>query len=206
MATRMREAWSAGLRYEPSERWVRAYRDGELVVDSRRPVVVWREGRTVPFYAFPEEDVSIQGERFDDPDLAGLVHVPFDAADRWLEEDEVILGHARDPFARIDVRHSSRHIRVEKDGQLLAETRRPLLLFETGLPTRYYIPLEDVTAPVEPSDRHSTCPYKGVASYYTVGGHKDIAWYYPEPLQGVEPVKDLVAFWNERTEILDLGD
>jgi uncharacterized protein (DUF427 family) len=202
----MREAWTEGLRYEPSERWVRAYKDGELVVDSRRPVVVWDEGRTVPSYAFPEEDVQVSGERFDDPDLAGLVRVPFDAADRWLEEDEVMLGHARDPFARIDVRHSSRHIRVEKDGQVLAETRRPLLLFETGLPTRYYMPLEDVTAPVEPSERHTTCPYKGVASYYTVGGNKDIAWYYPEPLQGVEPIKDLVAFWGERVEIVDLTD
>jgi uncharacterized protein (DUF427 family) len=200
----MDEVWRAGLRYEPSERWIRAYKDGELVVDSHRPVVVWREGNTVPQYAFPEEDVRVEGERYDDPDLAGLVWVPFDAADRWLEEDEVMLGHARDPFARIDVRQSSRHIRVEKDGVLLAETERPTLLFETGLPTRYYIPLEDVKAPVEPSERHTICPYKGVASYYTIGGNKDVAWYYPDPLPGVEPIKDLVAFWNERTVISEL--
>jgi uncharacterized protein (DUF427 family) len=204
MAIRMGEVWRAGVRYEPSERWLRAWKDGELVVDTRRPVVVWSEGKTVPQYVFPEEDVhGIEGTRLDDPDLAGLVHIPFDAADKWMEEDEVILGHARDPFARIDVRQSTRHVRVEKDGQLLAETDRPVLLFETGLPTRYYIPLEDVVGEVEPSDRHSTCPYKGVASYYTVGGNKDIAWYYPDPLPGVEPIKDLVAFWNERTEISD---
>jgi uncharacterized protein (DUF427 family) len=202
MAIRMGEVWREGLRYEPSERWLRAYKDGELVVDSHRPVVVWTEGRTVPQYAFPEGDVhGIDGERYDDPNLAGLVYVPFDAADKWLEEDEVILGHARDPFARIDIRRSSRHVRIEKDGELLAETSRPTLLFENGLVTRYYMPLEDVVADVEPSDRHTICPYKGVASYWTVGGHKDIAWYYPDPLQGIEPIKDLVAFWNERVDL-----
>ena len=204
MAIRMADVWRAGLRYEPSQRWIRAYKDGKLVVDSRRPVVVWREGKVVPQYAFPEQDVhGVEGERFDDPDLAGLVYVPFEAAEQWLEEDEVILGHARDPFARIDVRQSSRHVRIEKDGQLLAESRRPVLLFETGLATRYYLPVEDVVAPIEHSDRHTVCPYKGVASYYTVGGHNDIAWYYPEPLRGVEPIKNLVAFWNERVDLLD---
>ena len=202
MAIRMNDVWRAGLRYEPSERWIRAYKDGRIAIDTRRPVVVWFEGRTVPQYAFHEDDVDgLDGQRFDDPDLAGLVHIPFGAADKWLEEDEVMLGHARDPFARIDVRRSSRHVRIEKDGRLLAESTRPVLLFETGLPTRYYLPLENVVAPVEDSDHHTICPYKGVASYYTVGGHKDIAWYYPDPLPGVEPIKDLVAFWNERSSI-----
>lgn len=202
MATRMSEVWRTGLRYEPSERWIRAYKDGELVIDTRRPVVVWLEGQVVPQYAFPEEDVSgVDGERFDDPDLVGLVLVPFDAADKWLEEDEVMLGHARDPFARIDVRQSSRHIRIEKNGELLAESTRPVLLFETGLPTRYYLPREDVVAPIEDSERHTICPYKGVASYYTVGGNKDIAWYYPDPVPGVEAIKGLVAFWDERTSV-----
>src|SRR3954447_2356493 len=204
MAIRMGDVWRAGVRYEPSERWIRAYKDDKLVIDTRRPVVVWFEGRTVPQYAFYEEDVDgVDGERLDDPDLAGLVHVPFDAADKWLEEDEVMLGHARDPFARIDVRQSSRHIRVEKDGALLAESTRPVLLFETGLVTRYYLPREDVVGDIDGSDRHTICPYKGIASYYTVGGHKDIAWYYPEPLPGVEPIKGLVEFWNERASLLD---
>src|SRR3954451_8068886 len=204
MAIRMSEVWRTGLRFEPSERWIRAYRGGELVVDTRRPVVVWDEGRKVPQYWFPEEHVrGVEGTRSGDPDLAGLVHVPFDAADRWLEEEEEMLGHARDPFARIDLRSSSRHVRVEKDGQLLAKSTRPVLLFETGLPVRYYLPLEDVVAPVEPSERRSVCPYKGVASYFHVGGHEDVAWFYPDPLREMEPIRDLVAFWNERTEITD---
>jgi uncharacterized protein (DUF427 family) len=204
MATRMGDVWRAGLRYEPSERWIRAYKGEKLVIDTRRPVLVWFEGKIVPQYAFHAEDVDgVEGTPLDDPDLAGLVHVPFDAADKWLEEDEVMLGHARDPFARIDVRQSSRHVRVEKHGQLLAESTRPLLLFETGLVTRYYLPREDILAPIVESDRHSICPYKGVASYYTVGGNKDIAWYYPEPLPGVEAVRGLVAFWNERVDLFD---
>jgi uncharacterized protein (DUF427 family) len=84
-----------------------------------------------------------------------------------------------------------------------AASRRPVLLFETGLVTRYYLPREDIVAPIEKSKRHSICPYKGVASYYTVGGNKDIAWYYPHPLPGVKAIKGLVAFWNERVDLLD---
>jgi uncharacterized protein (DUF427 family) len=204
MAIRMGEVWRSGLRYEPSQRWIRAYKGEKLVIDTRRPVVVWFEGRTVPQYAFYEADVTgLEGEPIDDPDLAGLVYIPFDAADKWLEEDEVILGHARDPFARIDIRQSSRQVRIEKHGELLAASRRPVLLFETGLVTRYYLPREDIVAPIEKSKRHSICPYKGVASYYTVGGNKDIAWYYPHPLPGVKAIKGLVAFWNERVDLLD---
>jgi uncharacterized protein (DUF427 family) len=204
MAIRMGEVWRSGLRYEPSQRWIRAYKGEKLVIDTRRPVVVWFEGRTVPQYAFYEADVNgLEGEPIDDPDLAGLVYIPFDAADKWLEEDEVILGHARDPFARIDIRQSSRQVRIEKHGELLAASRRPVLLFETGLVTRYYLPREDIVAPIEKSKRHSICPYKGVASYYTVGGNKDIAWYYPHPLPGVKAIKGLVAFWNERVDLLD---
>ena len=122
----------------------------------------------------------------------------YDYVIRMLQQ---LFGHPRDPYSRIDVYKTTRHVRVLLDGELLADTRRAQALFETGLPTRYYIPREDVVAEVEPSDRHTTCPYKGVASYYTVGGNKDIAWYYPDPLPGVEPIKDLVAFWNERAEI-----
>ena len=106
-------------------------------------------------------------------------------------------------FHKIEVRPSSRHVRIEKNGELLAESRRPVLLLEGKLPTRYYLPREDVVAPIEDSDHHTTCPYKGVASYYSVGGNEDIAWYYPDPLPEVAEIKDLVAFWNERVDVLD---
>ena len=200
---RLGEVWRSGLRYEPSERWVRAIRGDETIVDSKRPVVVWLEDEVVPRYAFPAEDVvaGTETQPLDEQGLAGLVLVPWGAADTWLEEEERMVAHARDPFKRIDVRASSRHVRIERDAELLAETTRPLLLFETGLPTRYYMPLEDVQAPIEPSKRRSECAYKGVASYFTVGGHVDIAWYYADPLPGMEQIRGLVAFFNERTDI-----
>jgi uncharacterized protein (DUF427 family) len=182
-----------------SDKWIRAFRGEEVVVDSKRSLLVWKDGEVVPRLAFPEEDVQLDVSGFER--VADAVLVPWDAADRWVEEEEEMVGHARDPFKRVDVRRSSRHVRVERDGQLLAETTQPILLFETGLPTRYYMPLEDVKAPVEPSDRHTQCAYKGTASYFTVGGHRDIAWYYPEPEPGMEPIKGWVAFFNERTDI-----
>jgi uncharacterized protein (DUF427 family) len=102
---------------------------------------------------------------------------------------------------KIEVRQGSEHVRVEKDGQLLAESTRAVVLEETGSPTRYYLPKEDIVAPIEESSRHSVCPFKGRASYYSVGGHDDVAWYYPHPLPGVKDIKSLVAFWNERVDV-----
>ena len=107
------------------------------------------------------------------------------------------------PGHSIEVRPSAQRVRIEKDGQLLADSSRAVVLFEGKLPPRYYLPKEDVVAPIEPSDTHTTCPFKGEASYYTIGGHEDIAWYYPDPIEAVEEIRDLVAFWNERVDVLD---
>jgi uncharacterized protein (DUF427 family) len=136
-----------------------------------------------------------------DDDLAGYVLVDQAAFDEWLEEDEAVRSHARDPFHRVDVRASSRHVRIERDGVLLAESSRPVLLFETNLPTRYYLPRADVLAEALPSDTHTYCPYKGEASYLSFAGATDLAWYYPDPLPEVIGIKDLVAFYNEVTDI-----
>ena len=95
------------------------------------------------------------------PALKGLVAFYFDRMDRWMEEAEQIGVHARDPYHRIDVIATDRHVRVLLDGQLLAETRQALALFETGLPARWYIPAEDVVAELQPSDTVTHCPYKG---------------------------------------------
>jgi len=90
----------------------------------------------------------------------------FDAMDDWLEEDEPILGHPRDPYHRVDVRQGSDHVRVLAGGEILADTARPKLLFETGLPTRWYIPPQDVrTGLLIESDTTTVCPYKGRARY-----------------------------------------
>jgi uncharacterized protein (DUF427 family) len=139
--------------------------------------------------------------RPDDPDLAGYLSFDFSAFE-WHEEEEPIVAHPHDPFKRIDILASTRQVRIESDGRLLAESSRPLLLFETGLPVRFYLPRADVVADVEPSDTISYCAYKGRASYLSVpGGPADIAWTYPQPLREAEPVRDYVAFFNERVDV-----
>ena len=141
--------------------------------------------------------------RPDDPDLAGRVVVDWSPFD-WVEEDQPVLGHPHDPYKRIDILRSARHVLVELDGVVLAESRRPVALFETSLPTRWYLPREDVRLDLlTPSDTHTTCAYKGVASYLSAPGDdgRDIAWTYPEPLHEAEPVRGLVAFWTERAQV-----
>jgi uncharacterized protein (DUF427 family) len=131
--------------------------------------------------------------------------------DGWYEEDEQIFGHPKDPYHRIDILASSRHVRVRNGGVLLAESRRPMLLFETGLPVRYYLPAEDVrTDLLEHSDSHTRCPYKGVASYYSVQTRdelaRDLGWYYPDPSPEAGRIAGLVCFYNERADLaVDAG-
>jgi uncharacterized protein (DUF427 family) len=142
----------------------------------------------------------------DDPDLAGLVVLDFSAFDEWMAEDEVLVGHPHDPFKRIDVLATRRHVEVGLDGTVLASTGNALMLLETHLPVRYYIPRGDVeTSLLTASDSRTICAYKGQASYFSTRdgrpeGH-DIGWTYPEPLDDALRVRDNIAFWNERTDI-----
>ena len=141
--------------------------------------------------------------RPDDPALGGRVVLDFPRF-TWLEEEEPVMGHPHDPFKRIDVLRSSRHVIVSLDGIVLAESRRATALFETWLPVRWYLPREDVRLDLlRPSPTHSVCAYKGVASYLSAEGAAgaDIAWYYPDPLHDAEQVRDLVAFWSERAQV-----
>ena len=154
-----------------------------------------------------DEPVEV-GFRPDDPDLGGRVVLDFSKFD-WVEEDQPITGHAHDPYKRIDVLRSDRHVVVELDGTALAESRRAMALYETFLPTRWYLPREDVRMDLlTPSDTHTVCAYKGRASYLSadVAGGADIAWYYPEPLDDAVPVRNLVAFWSERTVLTVDGE
>jgi uncharacterized protein (DUF427 family) len=137
------------------------------------------------------------------PDTRGYFSFDFHSMDAWFEEDEQIQVHARDPYHRVDALPSSRHVRVSIDGVLVAETRRPVLLFETGLITRYYVPKADVRLDLlEPSETFTMCPYKGRAGYYSarIGGslREDVAWCYPRPLRDVAAIEDRLAFWDER--------
>lgn len=140
------------------------------------------------------------------PDLTGYVAFDWNAMDAWYEEDEQVFVHPKDPHVRVDALQSSRHIRIEVDGETVAESNRPVLLFETGLITRYYLPSVDVRREVlEESDSHTRCPYKGEASYYhvRVGGerHEDLVWYYPYPHPEQAKIQNLLSFYNERVDI-----
>ena len=138
-----------------------------------------------------------------DDALAGYVIVDFRSLDAWFEEDARNIAHPRDPFHRIDVVHSSRHVRVERDGEVLAESSAPYLLFEPPLPVRYYLPPEDV-APglLRPSDKVTYCAYKGRASYWSLQDEDDVAWTYREPLREAAEVTGRVAFFNERVDLV----
>jgi uncharacterized protein (DUF427 family) len=145
------------------------------------------------------------------PDISGHVAFYWDKVDSWWEEDDQVFRHARDPYHRVDVLRSSRHVRLEIDGELVAESRRPLLLFETGLPTRYYLPRADVRMELfQQSDKHTRCPYKGVASYFSVeaGGRlrPDIAWTYETPIPECPKIEQAVAFFNEHVDLVVDGE
>jgi len=146
------------------------------------------------------------GFRPDDRDLAGLVVLDFVALDRWLAEDEELLGHPHDPFKRIDVLTCHRPVEVSLDGNVLASTENAQALLETHLPVRYYIPPDDVASSLlTPSETRSTCAYKGIAAYFSTTdgrpeGH-DIAWTYRRPLDDALRVRDHLAFWNERIDL-----
>ncbi|SHM62103.1 DUF427 domain-containing protein [Cryptosporangium aurantiacum] len=216
--------------YEPSERRVRGTVGAVTVVDSARPVLVWEPGRAVPGYVFPRSDVRtdllspgsdgrfdllVDGRRlasvawtYDVPELAD--HVAFDwfgrtepGIEHWYEEDEEIFVHPRDPYKRVDPLPSSRHVQVSINGVRVAESHRPVLVFETRLPIRYYLPREDVDfTTLQPSDLQTGCPYKGTASYWSFpGGPENVAWTYPDPVPAVGRIADLVAFYNEVVDI-----
>lgn len=140
-----------------------------------------------------------------DPELVGYATLDFTGFERWLEEDEPVVAHPRDPYHRIDVLASSRRVRLELEGTVLAESARARWLFETSLPTRYYLPPEDVLARVLPSATRTYCAYKGEASYLSVqvagSSVDDLAWQYATPLNDAVPVGGLVAFFHERLDL-----
>jgi len=144
----------------------------------------------------------------DAPELRDLLILSWQPVllDRWLEEDEEVAGHPRDPHKRVEVIASSRHVVIERNDVRLADSRRPVLLFETDLPTRYYLPKEDVALDaLEPTSNRSHCPYKGHATeYWSVIGQPDatnMGWSYPAPYPVVGKVAGRIAFYNELVDI-----
>jgi uncharacterized protein (DUF427 family) len=139
------------------------------------------------------------------PDASWLrdhVALYWGAMDAWFDEDEEVVGHLRDPYHRVDVRSTRRHVRVVAGDEVVAESRRAVLLSETGLPNRFYLPADDVRSDLlELSGIHTVCPYKGSASYRSLrtpsGIITDAAWCYPEPLDGVRAIRGYLCFAAE---------
>ena len=138
------------------------------------------------------------------PVLSGLIGMYWARMDIIFEEEEEVFGHARDPYHRVEVLRSSRHVRVASGGTTLAESTRTLMLLETHLPTRFYIPKLDVRFnELKATDTTSMCPYKGHATQYwaTRDGNSDIAWCYPAAKLDVSPISNHVAFYSEHVDL-----
>ena len=140
------------------------------------------------------------------PPIDGHLAFYWGKLDEWFEEDEQVFGHARDPYHRIDVMPSSRHVRIRVNGVVVSESSRAKALFETSLPTRWYLPPEDVrTDLLLPSDKKTRCAYKGLASHCSVRAGdevvQDLVWYYPEPSREAEDVKDFLCFFDEKVDV-----
>jgi uncharacterized protein (DUF427 family) len=221
-----------GITFEPTERWIRARIGQTDVVDSKAALLQWESGiptstdllrpRAAPtgrprLLASEWFDVEVEGRvlerlawRYAEGPLAGYFGVDWfgrteAGVEHWYEEDEEVWVHPRDPHKRVDAIPSSRHVVVRLGERELADTTRPVLLYETWLPIRHYIPAEDVdVAQLEATDLLTRCPYKGIASYWSVRGAeqgKNIVWTYRDPIAAVEPIRDHIAFYNEFVDI-----
>ena len=138
--------------------------------------------------------------------LAGMARFEWDALDAWYEEDEQVFVHPRNPYTRVDAIRSTRPVRIELDGAVLAESASPVMVFETGLPTRYYLNRTEVDfTHLVPTDTFTACPYKGTTSGYWTAqlgdtSYYDIAWAYDFPTRQLLPIAGLIAFYNEKVD------
>jgi uncharacterized protein (DUF427 family) len=153
-------------------------------------------------YAYPHSPVE---------ELRGHVAFAWRKMDHWFEEEEEVYVHPRDPYTRVDILHSSRHVRIEIDGATVAESDHPTLLFETGLPVRHYLPKTDVRLDLlQSSDKQTECPYKGTARYWSVvvDGKRveDVVWSYPFPTPESAKIAGLMCFFDEKVDVYVDGE
>ena len=195
--------------HESCQRRVRVVHGGVVAVDTTDAIYVW-EHQYYPWWYVPT--ASVKSELLPDAVLSdgigidGYTRIDWKGVDAWFEEDEEAFGHPRDPYHRVDVRDSSRHVHVSIDGVVVAESNHPRLLFETGLPARYYLPKLDVRMDLlTPTAKSSVCPYKGVAEYWSVDvhgtTHPDVVWSYRDPIPEAFKIAGLVSFYNEKVDI-----
>jgi uncharacterized protein (DUF427 family) len=163
-----------------------------------RTLAVRTRSKEAPGAALRYEDSPIE-------ELRELIRLDWDSMDAWFEEDEQVFTHPRDPFTRVDILPSSRHVRVDVDGVTVAESTSPSLLFETGLPARYYLPKTHIRMDLLiPTETVTHCPYKGQAEYWSLRGgnrvHEGLAWSYRTPLPESQKIAGLIAFYNEKVD------
>lgn len=150
---------------------------------------------------------SYSGVQQEEVSLQDHYSFSWNKVDAWYEEEEEVFVHARDPYSRVDAIPASRHVQIELDGVIVADSKRPVILFETGLTPRYYLHQEDVRLDLlKPVDLTTTCPYKGIASYWTasVNGreYNNLVWSYKDPLPEVHEVEGLLCFYHESVDAL----
>jgi uncharacterized protein (DUF427 family) len=199
---------------EPVPRRIRAMLHERTVVDTTEALYVW-EWPPYPQYLIPAQDTDIAAL----PDGAarehehgGYLRIEWAALDAWFEEDEQVFVHPRNPFARVDALRSSRHVRIELDGLVLAESTAPVMVFETGLPTRHYVDRTSVHFEhLRPTDTVTECPYKGRTSgYWSVHTperlYPDLGWTYDFPMRQLLPIAGMIAFFDEKVDVFVDGD
>jgi uncharacterized protein (DUF427 family) len=202
---------------EPSPRRVRVRLGGTVVADSSRTLLLRQYGpEGFPTYYFPVEDVRPGalaripgGARTNDAfgELEGRVTFSWDPPLEWYEEDERVFAHARDPQHRVDTVRASRRVEVFVGGERVAHSVRPLALYETLLPVRWYLPFADVrTDLLTASETVSYCPYKGQARYWSHPAVPDVAWSYPDPVPENPKIAGLLCFYNERVDLVVDGE
>jgi uncharacterized protein (DUF427 family) len=227
---------------EPVPRRIRATLAGEVVLDTIRALYVWESPNYPQYYVpitdvrrallideqhterLHRGPAQLHGLRvgelarpssarlYLEGALEGMVRFDWDALDSWFEEDEPVFVHPRNPYTRVDVLRSTRLVRVELDGALLAESSSPLLLFETGLPTRYYLNRTEVNfSRLVPTETVTACPYKGrTGGYWSVqvgdAIYPDLAWTYEFPTRDVLAIAGTISFYNEKVDIAVDGE
>ncbi|OBG28007.1 hypothetical protein A5672_04590 [Mycobacterium alsense] len=189
---------------EPHPRRVQAIRDGRVVLDTERALMVHRRSRPLS-YAFPVDEVAgLPTEP--EPEAPGFVHVPWDAVDTWLEEGRELVHYPPNPYHRVDCRPTRRRLRVSVAGAVLVDTDDTVILFETALEPRLYVdPTHVRTDLLRASETSSYCNYKGFATYWSavIGGQviDDIAWGYADPPPESLPVKGFLSFDAARCDV-----